>query len=367
MQRSSKSGLQILAEINVLLQNEIFFENLVCKSGILGVITLNRPKRLNALTQDMTETLEAQLDEWANDDAVKAVLIQSNSEKAFCAGGDILYVYQSRQKIELVNDFFRSEYRLNQKIQEYSKPYVAFLDGITMGGGAGVSIHGSHRVGTEKLVFSMPETGIGFFTDVGASYFLSRCKDYLGVYLSLTGARLNIADAYYAGLIDYYIPSGSLEAVKADFLTTHLDFGSEAVVSNILRTHAVQPPKAPLALEAACIAEIFASTYVEEIFAQLSRRNTPFARETLRILKTKSPTSLKVTREEILRGKTKKMSECMKMEYQIAKHFLKSHDFFEGIRAVLVDKDHAPHWQPESLEKVTDADVAAFFATTEMI
>jgi enoyl-CoA hydratase len=345
----------------LLQNNEIFFENLLCRSGILGIATLNRPKRLNALSHEMIQALETQLDQWAQDSTVKAVLIQSNSEKAFCAGGDILYVYQSRQKGEYVNEFFGTEYRLNQKIHEYPKPYIAFLDGITMGGGVGISIHGSHRVGTEKLVLSMPETGIGFFPDVGASYFLSHCKNALGVYMGLTGARLNIADASYVELIDHYIPSGSIEAVKADFLTTELDFSSKTVVSAILCSHAVQPPQAELALHADCIAEIFASTHVEEIFAQLSSNSTPFAQETLNILKKKSPTSLKVTREELLRGMNQTIDECIQMEFQLAKNFLHSHDFFEGIRAVLVDKDHTPHWQPESLEKVTEAKVVEFF------
>jgi len=216
----------------------VLFEKLLGKSGILGVITLNRSKALNALTYDMIQSISHQLDKWAVDQEVKAVLIQSNNEKAFCAGGDILYVYQAKQNGQSIYDIFKEEYILNQKIFTYPKPYIAFLNGITMGGGVGISVHGSHRIGTEKLLFSMPETGIGFFPDVGGSYFLSRCKQNIGIYLGLTGARLNAANTLAMQLIDYYIPSEYLERVKQALLTTSLDFSIKEVVSGILQSYA---------------------------------------------------------------------------------------------------------------------------------
>jgi len=340
---------------------DVLFEKKMGNAGALGIITLNRPKALNALTHSMVKSISHYLDMWLMDKDIKAVLIQSYHEKAFCAGGDILYVYQSKQNGTLVNEFFLDEYKLNQKIHEYPKPYIAFLNGITMGGGVGISVHGSHRVGTEKLLFAMPETGIGFFPDVGASYFLSRCKQQMGVYLGLTGARLKIADAIDSGLVDYYIQSEHLEHVKQNILETSLDFGNKEIVSNILQTYATQKTGGYLLTHQDIIEEVFSSLQVEEILEKLLSRNDSFSQDTLSVLKTKSPTSLKVTRKEIHRGVNQSMSECMKMEYQLAKHFLQTHDFFEGIRAIIVDKDQSPHWQPETLEKVSQERVDNFF------
>lgn len=341
--------------------NDVLFEKMLGVSGALGVITLNRPKALNALTYAMIQSISHQLDIWAIDEEVKAILIQSHHEKAFCAGGDILYVYQAKQNGQVVKDIFKLEYQLNQKIYEYPKPYIAFLNGITMGGGVGLSVHGSHRVGTEKLLWAMPETGIGFFPDIGGSYFLPRCQQQMGVYLGLTGARLKIANAISVGLMDYYIPSEHLESVKQDFLKTPFDFGNKEVVSNILQNYAAQTAEADLLLSADVIGEIFASVQVEEIFEKLLTKQDSFSRETLRSLKMKSPTSLKVTRQLLYRGTDQSMGDCMKMEYTLAKHFLQSHDFFEGIRAIIVDKDQTPHWQPARLEEVSDEAVEAFF------
>lgn len=345
----------------MLTTNDVLFEKILGNSGALGVITLNRPKALNALTHDMIQSMSYQLDRWAVDEEVRAVLIQSNSEKAFCAGGDILCVYQSKQNGQIVDHLFKAEYRLNQKIYEYPKPYIAFLNGITMGGGVGISIHGSHRVGTEKLLLAMPETGIGFFPDVGGSYFLSRCKKEIGVYLGLTGARLNVANATGVGLINYYILSQHLEQVKQSLLETQLDFGAKEVVDDILQNHATQTIEADLLLQADVIEEIFSSLPVEEIFEKLLTKNDPFSQETFNRLKTKSPTSLKVTRKQICRGANQSIGECMQMEYILAKHFLQSHDFFEGIRAIIIDKDQSPHWRPAKLEEVSDEVVDAFF------
>lgn len=341
--------------------DDVLFEKIPGKSGALGVITLNRPKALNALTHAMIQSISHYLDTWVTDNDIKAVLIQSHSERAFCAGGDISYVYRAKQKGLVVDDLFYDEYQLNQKIHEYPKPYIAFLNGVAMGGGVGISIHGSHRVGTENLLFAMPETGIGFFPDVGGSYFLSRCKQQLGIYLGLTGVRLKIADTMGVGLVDYYIPSDALEHVKKAILQTSLDFGVKEVVSDILQSHAIQSPDSHLLTYADIIEEIFSSIEVEVIFENLLRRSDLFSQETLNVLKTKSPTSLKVTRKQMQLGINKSIDECMKMEYQLAKHFLQSHDFFEGIRAVIIDKDQSPQWRPDTLEAVSDRRMDGFF------
>lgn len=343
--------------------DEILFEKLSGKAGCLGVVILNRPNALNALNHAMVQALSDRLDRWAADETVKAVFVQSSCEKAFCAGGDISHIYQSKQKGYLAEDFFEDEYLLNQKIHEYPKPYIAFLNGITMGGGVGISIHGSHRIGTESFLFSMPETGIGFFPDVGGSYFLSRLNHHVGMYLGLTGARLNLGEAMAFGLVDYFIPYRQLAFIKQIFLETPLDFGSKEVVSVILQTYST-PLKLSLGrLPIDIIREVFALTDVENILKSLTQRTDIFSQETLALLKRKSPTSLKVTYKGILKGQNQSIRECLSMEYCLAKNFLQSHDFFEGIRAVIVDKDQNPRWEPPLLEAVTAETVDAFFAS----
>lgn len=342
--------------------DEILFEKLPGKAGNLGVVTLNRPKALNALTHAMIQALSDRLEVWLEDETVKAVLVQSAAEKAFCAGGDILYVYENKNKIHLAEAFFKDEYCLNQKIHKYPKPYIVFLDGLTMGGGVGISVHGSHRIGTENCLLSMPEAGIGFFPDVGASYFLSRLEKNVGVYLGLTGARLKANTALQVGLIDYAISREQLKQVKQSLLTTSFDFGDRAVVSSILKqnAHSIESPEED-ELPVDLIQAIFSSESVEEIFAALAGRSEPFSQEVLRVLKTKSPTSLKVIRREMLDGKSKNIGDCFAMEYHIARCFLQGPDFFEGIRAAIVDKDRNPHWNPPMLDGVTQERVDEFF------
>lgn len=341
--------------------NDIIVTRLAAQNGFLGVITLNRPQTLNALTHEMIQRLSQQLDVWLLDADVKAILIESSSEKAFCAGGDILSIYQAKQNNELRPAFFQDEYALNQQIHHYPKPMIAFLDGITMGGGVGLSVHASHRVGTEKMIWAMPETGIGFFTDVGGSYFLSRCPQQMGVYLGLTGMSITAADALALNFIDYVMPREQFSVIKQALLTTSADFGTSLVVDALLAQYALDPAPAPLMNHANQIEDLFALPDVEAIMAELAKQDDEFSQATLACLGNKSPTSLKVTCEALQRGIGQTVDACLAMEYRIACHFLATHDFFEGIRATIIDKDQSPHWNPATLAQVSEHAVMNFF------
>lgn len=339
---------------------DVIFEVLSGKQGQVGVITLNRPQQLNALTQDMLIALYDQLSEWQIQTDIQAVLVMSASEKAFCAGGDIKSLYAWRHDIEKAQQFFRDEYGLNQLIYAYRKPYIAILNGLTMGGGAGISINGSYRVATEKLRFAMPETGIGLFPDVGGSYFLSRCRNFMGRYLGLTGVSIDAAAAGYLGLVNYYSVSDRLPRLLPALLSADWDDDPHQVVRSILEAMTEPFPQASLERHAEVIAHSFQHDSMEAIFASLEQ-GTDFARETLALLKTRSPTSLKVTLAQLQRGKELSFAECMQMEYGISTRCLRGHDLYEGIRAAVIDKDRDPRWQPQQLAQVTVADVATYF------
>jgi enoyl-CoA hydratase len=331
---------------------DILFE----RSGRAGVITLNRPKALNALTMAMVEEMSATLERWAGDDAVRHVVIRANGGKAFCAGGDIRALYDwGRAKDPKFFQFFRNEYMLNALIKRFPKPYVALIDGITMGGGVGVSVHGSHRVASERMVFAMPETGIGFFPDVGGTYFLPRLPGQAGMYFGLTGDRARTGDAYYAGIATHHVPSARLgelgEALtKADR------------VDDCLARFAVAPEPGALQDRQADIDRHFGRDSVEAILASLDADPSEWAQKTAASLRGKSPTSLKVTFRQLREGRTRDFEECMRLEYRIVHGVIEGHDFYEGIRAAVIDKDGTPRWRPGSLEEVSEADVAGYFA-----
>ncbi len=324
-----------------------------------GRIILNRPKALNALSFAMAKRMDARLAEWADDPAVRFVVIEGAGERAFCAGGDIRELYRSMDDPDstLAADFYRVEYRLNHRIFAFPKPYVALIDGVVMGGGVGVSIHGSHRVVGDRLLFAMPETGIGLFPDVGGSYFLPRLPGRLGTYLGLTGARIGAADALYCGIATHYVPSDRFAELRAALDAAGGD-GIDAAIGGF----AADPGPAPLAEHRAAIDRCFAADTVEDILAALRAEGTDWARKTLETLAGKSPTSLKVTLRQLRRGAALDFAEAMRMEYRLSQHFCAGHDFREGIRAVVIDKDNAPRWRPERLEDVSEADVEAYFA-----
>lgn len=336
---------------------EILFEI----RGVVGIITLNRPKALNALTLSMVTALKTKLEEWAEDAAVGVVLVKG-AGRAFCAGADIRAVRQSGlDKTSYALDFFRAEYALNAYIKRYPKPYVALIHGICMGGGLGLSVHGQYRVAGSSAIFAMPETGIGFFPDIGASYFLSRLQGQVGLYLGLTGARVKAADAFYLKLATHWVPSEYWEA----FIDALASGDEPADVLTEMARDLL--PSAPISDRREEIDEIFKSSSVGDILAMLDRDiiDDEWSSETAALIRSRSPTSLNLTYNEIRSGKTLRFEECMRMEFRIASRILAGKDFYEGVRAVIVDKDNAPKWSPATLGEVNDDEIHAYFAPLE--
>jgi len=332
--------------------NDVLFE----RRGALGLITLNRPKALNALTRDMCVAMKAQLTEWGRDDGIKTVAIRGTGERAFCAGGDIRTLYDAGKAgaPEALN-FYRDEYRLNAAIKHFPKPYVALLHGIVMGGGVGVSVHGSHRVANETVMFAMPETGIGLFPDVGGSYFLPRCPGELGMYLALTGVRLNTADTFYAAATTHFVPARDTEALLAA-----LEGGNEPDMA--LRSFSEAAGEAQLASVREAIDRTFAEDSLDSVLAALEADGGEWAVKTLSTLRSKSPTSLKITFRQMREGARLSFDDCMRMEFRMVSRVMAGHDFYEGVRAAIIDKDNAPRWKPGALPDVSNAEVDRYFA-----
>lgn len=338
---------------------EIIFEELAGQAGDLGLITLNRPNVLNALNHRMFIALDKQLSQWENKKSIKAVVIKASEGRAFCAGGDIRHAYERKlEKDKSLTDFFVDEYRMNKRIFHFPKPYIALLDGLTMGGGVGVSIHGSHRVATERFIFSMPETGIGFYPDVGGTYLLSRLPYQMGIYLGLTGSRISAGDSFSLGIVDEIVERAAFDSIISD-----LAADPHCNVTKILKSFSFTPPSSELLTHKKEIEICFSKTTVEEILHCLENTSSEWCHKTAKILKTKSPTSLKVTLEALHRAKNLSFDECMEMEQQLTTHFIEGHDFFEGIRAVVIDKDQKPVWKPNCLEDISKQDIDRYFDT----
>lgn len=336
----------------MMSDEQVVFE----RRGVAGIITLNRPKALNALTLDMVRLIHPQLEAWAGDDGVGLVVIQGAGERAFCAGGDIRALHDwGRAKDRRVIDFYREEYHLNRLIKTYPKPYVALMDGITMGGGVGLSVHGSRRIATERLIFAMPETGIGLFPDVGGTYFLPRCPGETGMYLGLTGARLTAADALFAGIADDYVPAERLEELIAALAEGMPVAEAVAAVCAI-------PGESALAGLQGAIDKVFCAGSVAEIISKLSDQDNEWSAGVVTLLKGKSPLSSRVAYRQIREGAGLPFDACLKLEFRLTNRFMGGHDFYEGVRAVVIDKDQAPAWQPATLDGVTDDMVDAYFA-----
>jgi len=339
--------------------SEILFE----RRGAAGLVTLNRPAALNAVTHAMVLALRAQLDAWANDPVVTRVVIQAAAGRAFSAGGDIRHLYElgkAGEHAEMLQ-FWRDEYPLNALIKNYRKPYVALIDGIVMGGGVGVSLHGSHRVAGDRFAFAMPEVGIGFFPDVGATWFLPRLPGELGTYCALTGERLNGADALAAGLATHRVPSARVPELIEGLTGT-------VPVDALLGAFAEPAGEGPLQPRRAAIDRLFAASRVEDILDALDREtaaqsaDADWAGKTAATMRTKSPLSLKIALQQVRRGKHWDFDTCMRAEFRIVSRIVHGHDFYEGVRAVIVDKDNKPHWQPAALAQVRDEDVERHFA-----
>ncbi len=330
---------------------EVLFET----RGRAGLITLNRPAALNALTLNMVREMQRTLDNWADDPAVELVVITGAGEKAFCAGGDIRALYDwGRAGDAQFLDFYREEYQLNITIKRFPKPYVAIMDGITMGGGVGVSVHGSHRIATDRLTFAMPETGIGLFPDVGGTYFLPRCPGEVGLYIGLTGARIKAADAIYTGIADLYIAHGRQEDVIAALV-------EDADVDAALSRFKGEPGEPPLEAIRSDIDRHFAGLGVEEIIASLEEDGSDWAVRTAGIIRSKSPTSLRISYRQLREGVTLSFEDCMALEFRMVNRIMTGHDFFEGTRAVVIDKDQKPKWQPPTLDAVGEDVVGSYF------
>ncbi len=331
--------------------DEIRFE----RSGRAAIVTLTRPQALNAVTHRMVKALDKALDAWEHDREVGMVVVKAEG-RAFSAGGDILHIYEAGRAGKPPVEFFADEYRLNARIARFGKPYVALVNGIVMGGGVGVSFHGSHRVLTENAQFAMPEVGIGFFPDVGASHLLPGLGGGFGMYLALTGNRIRYGDALWSGLATH--------AVKAEDQAALLD-GLAAVgdPDEVLRglSFSAERETDQSALDA--IARHFSQPSLHDIIDSLGQAAAAdgFAQKTLATILTRSPTSLRVAWRQISAGRTLSMDECMKMEFRILNRMLAGHDFYEGIRAAIIDKGSKPLWRPASLDDVGDAEIDAYF------
>ncbi|MFE1874199.1 enoyl-CoA hydratase/isomerase family protein [Streptomyces sp. NPDC059496] len=324
--------------------------------GRTGVVTLNRPKALNALTHPMVIRIEGALAAWAADPAVQQVLIRGAGERGLCAGGDIRAIHDDAKAGNTASaDFWRDEYRLNARIARYPKPYVALMDGITMGGGVGVSAHGSVRIVTERSRVAMPETGIGFVPDVGGTYLLGRAPGELGTHLALTGTPVGAADALLCGLADHFVPADRLPELTAAL--------AEAPVHEVLPRYAATPGPGELADRRGWIDHCYAAATVEEIVERLLGQGEPAAKEAAETILAKSPTALKVTLAALRRAaELGPLERVLAQEFRVSCNGLTAPDLVEGIRAQVIDKDRDPRWSPATLAEVTAADVERFFA-----
>jgi enoyl-CoA hydratase len=343
---------------------EILFE----VRGGVGFVRLNRPKALNALSLTLIEAFDAQLAAWAGDPAIRAVVVRGAGTRAYCAGGDIRGIWEGGRIPEgsadgPASELFRREYMLIRRIKVFPKPYIPLVGGIAMGGGVGACVHGSHRVATERTLMALPETRIGLFPDVGSSKFLPRLPGALGPYLGLTGARMKAADARYAGLADHYVETARLPELEAALAAADWSAGpAREIVGTTIRAFESPPGAAALAGHRAAIDRCFGRDTIEAIVAALEGEDSAWATETLTTLRACSPTSLKVTIEQLRRGAALDFDEAMIVEYRLSQAFLARHDFHEGIRAMVIDKDNAPRWDPPELMGVTRSLVEAHFA-----
>lgn len=329
----------------------------------IGWITLNREKALNSLNQEMVSVLSAALKDWAVNPEVKFVIIQGKG-RAFCAGGDVRNFYYAHKEGNLKEtyQFFKDEYSLNHFIKFYPKPYISLINGYCMGGGMGISMHGSHRIVTENARLAMPETTIGFFPDVGGTYFFSRLPKNLGVYLGLTGALLTPEDSVYTGLATHFILASQLEELITRFQSIQFTSSPLNQIDSLLQQYASSPGSSQIERHSDGIDRLFNQTSMKDLLNSLEKENTDFTRQTLEILKTKSPTSLKVVLKALRLAKELSFKDCIKLEYRLALEFIKRVDFAEGVRALLIDKDKTPQWNPSSLAQVSSQAVDAYFA-----
>ena len=327
------------------------------KEGKIGHITLNRPKALNALNTEMCEEMTRALMDWRDDAEVLAVVVDGAGDRAFCAGGDVVMLHDSgKAKDGRAEAFWRTEYALNELIKTYPKPYVALIDGIVMGGGVGLSVHGHHRVAGDTTLFAMPETGIGYFPDVGGTYFLPRLRSDIGNWLGLTGARLGPAECFEIGVATAFVPTE-----KHEQLTKALaDIQSAEEVAGLIQSFAATPEGGDVPTEV----QLFDRESVADILSALDAEGSDWAAQQAKLMRRKSPMAMATTLEALRRGATMDFREAMTMELDLSLNFLTTQDFYEGIRAQLIDKDRNPKWSHETADDVSDDQVARMFRET---
>ncbi len=328
------------------------------RDGNVARIRLNRPGAIHALNTAMCATMLEALEAWRVDIGVEAVLIDHAEGRGFCAGGDIRMLADSGSKDGVeARQFFHTEYRMNHKLFTYVKPVVAFMDGITMGGGVGISLPCRYRIATENTRLAMPETGIGLFPDVGGGWYLSRLPGRMGQFLALTGHRLDGAECLALGLATHYLPSGSLEDAKARIIA------DPRSIDLVLGDLAVTPPDAKIIAHQGDIDRLFASDVLEDVFAALEADSGEWAQAQLKLLRTKSPQTMKVSLRLLHEGALMHdFADEMRQEYAVGCRVVQRHDFLEGVRAVIIDKDNAPQWNPDTPEGVTDHVIDQIFA-----
>ncbi|WP_010298274.1 enoyl-CoA hydratase/isomerase family protein [Candidatus Odyssella thessalonicensis] len=338
---------------------DIESEVLISTQGNAGIITLNRPKALNSLNLTMIREIHKALKQWQQDDAIACVIVEGVGEKAFCAGGDIRSVYQAR--LEGNRDYndaiFREEYQLNYYISQYPKPYISLIDGICMGGGLGISAHGSHRIVTERTVMAMPETTIGFFPDVGASYFLNQCPGYIGMFLAITGEKISGEDAIYCGIATHYLSSTKMADLRLALTQAQSTVEIDAILTSVNEVAAI----ATLSTHQQLIDDIFGQSSLHEILAKLYQSENAKAYEWARNLSKKCPLSMAITFTLLQNNKGLSLKQCLPVEFRLSQSFVDNYNFFEGIRALLIDKDNEPKWQPSHISQVDDIEVKAYF------
>lgn len=328
----------------------------------LGIITLSRAKALNALSLSMLSAMYSKLKDWENDNSIKAVLVRSSSEKAFCAGGDVRSLYEQgieRKGSQL--DFFKTEYRLNHYIYSYPKPYISFMNGVTMGGGVGISIHGSHPVATENFLFAMPETAIGFVPDIGSSFLLARMPHKFGMYLGLTGERVKVFDAKALKLVNYTVPAKNIDDLLTSLISADLSINAHQSVSEIIGRYNRELGEPVIADLHQDVEALFNYQTLEEVVDYLHRRDSSFTNHALKLLANKSPLSLRVTFAQLQKVVGLSLAKCLEMDYCLVANFMYSHDFYEGVRALLVDKDKSPKWEYKNIQDINESVIASYF------
>jgi enoyl-CoA hydratase len=336
---------------------------IVRREGAAGVIRLNRPKAINAMTLEMSEGIDAALDRFETDPEVAVIILEGSGERGLCAGGDIRGLWESsREGGDLGARFWRQEYVMNARIAKYPKPYVAFMDGLVMGGGVGLSGHASHRVVTDRTRLAMPEVGLGFFPDVGGTWLLSRSPGEIGAYFGLTGQTMNGPDAIHAKFADAVVPAARWPELR-EALTKVRQGVNAAEVSKLITSFATGETAGPVAAKEPIIDALFGFDRMEDIFAALKRDGSEFALATLKTLNEKSPRGMVVTLKLLrLARSASSLEECLVREYRAALEVFRSDDFREGVRAAVIDKDRNPSWSPPRIEDVTPGMLAPYLA-----